>query len=395
MYRSSFAFALAMAALAAILACSTQPAQITFQRTYGGEGSDEGWSVLQSTDGGYVITGKTYSFGAGEADVYLIRTGANGDTLWTKTYGGTRRDEGHAVLQTPDGGYIIAGWTSSFGAGEARAYIVKTDAAGDTLWTRTRGRSLHDYAWAAGQTADSGLVFCGCTSFSHVGFEGVYSHDVHLVRSDAHGETLWTRTYGGGYYGRGYSVQQTADGGYIIAGGDGNAYLIKTDAGGGTEWSRTYGGTAMSVEQTTDGGYIVAGWTASFGAGGEDFYLIKTDPDGDTLWTRTFGGSGCEEAWSVHQTTDGGYIMTGFTESFDAQELDVYLVKTDSRGHRQWARTFGGADEDWGNSVRQTTDGGYIIAGYTSSFGAGQYDVYLIKTDSLGHVAPMKPTKQH
>ncbi|MHC4540800.1 MAG: hypothetical protein ACYS74_13625, partial [Planctomycetota bacterium] len=153
-------------------------------------------------------------------------------------------------------------------------------------------------------------------------------------------------------------------------------------------FERTYGGSGddigSSVQQTTDGDYIVAGYTYSFGTGSSDVYLIKTDPSGDTLWTRTYGGSDIDYGYSVLQTTDGDYIVAGETQSFGAGPGDVYLIKTDPSGDTLWTRTYGGNGHDWGQSVQQTTDGGYIVSGQTNSFGPGQADVYLIKTDAVG-----------
>jgi hypothetical protein len=169
-----------------------------------------------------------------------------------------------------------------------------------------------------------------------------------------------------------------------------DVYLIKTDAVGDAVWTRTYGGPAgdwgWSVEETSDGGYIIAGLTWSFGAGLEDVYLMKTDSVGDTVWTRTFGGPAGDRGNSVGQASDGGYVIAGATESFGAGSWDVYLIKTDGLGDTVWTRTYGGAAEDWGWSVEETSDGGYVIAGSTCSFGAGAEDVYLIKTDADGLV---------
>jgi hypothetical protein len=249
-----------------------------------------GNSVQQTTDGGYIVAGRTRSFGAGDFDVYLIKTNAAGDTVWARAYGGTFRDQGLSARQTTDGGYIVAGQTMS-GTGNFDVYLIKTNAAGDILWTRT---------------------------------------------------------YGGSDFDQGFSVRQTAD-----------------------------------------GGYIVAGIAVSSGAH-EDVYLVKTDASGDTLWTRTYGGAGIDEGRSVQQTPDGGCIIAGRTTSFGAGGYDSYLIKTNSTGDTLWTRTHGGTGGDWGYSVHQTTDGGYIIAGSTISFGAGGYDAYLVKTDSLGNVGVLE-----
>jgi hypothetical protein len=216
------------------------------------------------------------------------------------------------------------------------------------------------------------------------------------------------KTYGGVNDDFVSSTALTNDGGYIISGstesfgtGTVDIYLIKTDSVGDTLWTKTYGGDSSdygsSIEQTNDGGYIIAGSTNSFGAGLNDVYLIKTDANGDTLWTKTFGGNDHDGGSSVCQTSDGGYIILGSTFSFGAGEGDVYLIKTDANGDTIWTKTFGGNNPDAGCSVEQTNDGGYIAAGYTYSFGLGGSDVYLIKTDANGLVGidENTPTKNN
>lgn len=372
--------------------------QSSWRMTYGGPFKDCGFCAQQTSDGGYIIIGFTCSFGAGTpsfADVYLIKADPQGDTLWTRTYGGNHDDRGYSVQQTLDSGHIIAGLTGSFGAGSCDVYLIKTNAQGDTLWTRTYGGANPDHGSSVAQASDSGYIIAGGT-----GSFGAGSNDVYLIKSDAQGDTLWTRTYGGTDYDEGHSVQQLPDGGYVIAGwtnslGEGtpeysNVYLIRTDAVGDTLWTRTYGGTdsdyGWSVRQTSDSGYIIAGQTMSFGAGDGDVYLIKTNAQGDALWAKTYGGANEDYGKSVLQVSDGGYAIVGQTWSFGAGDGDVYLVRTDAQGDTLWTRTCGGANEDCGNSVRQTSDGGYIVAGGTYSFGAGEGDVWLIKTDSNGNV---------
>jgi hypothetical protein len=385
------------AVLFVLLLVSLSHAQQRWTKTYGGTGVDFGNSVQQTPDSGYIVTG--YNSSSGNPDVWLIKTSASGDTLWTRIFGGTQFDEGTSVTPTVDGGYILAGWTYSFGAGSSDAWLIKTDASGDSLWTRTYGGPSYDFAYSVQQTPDSGYIVAGYTySF------GAGGSDVWLIKTDAKGDTLWTRTYGGANNDFGESVQQTRDGGYVITGwtqsfgaGNDDVYLIKTDAKGDTLWTRTYGGAnndyAYAVQQTSDGGFIVAGVTNSFGAGGADVWLLKTDASGDTLWTRTYGGTAADQGWSVQQTTDRGFIVAGVTMSFSAGQ-DVYLIKTDSLGNTLWTKTYGGSSGDEARSVRQTSDGGYILAGGTQSFGAGLYDVYLIKTDANGSVGIEKPVRQ-
>jgi hypothetical protein len=318
----------------------TSFAQITFERTYGGADSDGGKSVQQTSDGGYIIAGFTSSFGAG-GDVYLVKTDSLGDTLWTKTFGGSFGDEAWSVRETSDGGYIIAGSTNSFGAGLSDAYLIKTNSLGDTLWTKTLGGIDYDFGNSVQQTSDGGYIVAGVTESFGAGL-----YDAYLIKTDSLGDTLWTKTYG--------------------------------DSG----WD--YGN---SVQQTSDGGYIIAGSTNSFGVADNEVYLIKTNSFGDNLWTRTYGGpfNDDDHGFSVQQASDGGYIIAGTTQSFGTGNY-VYLIKTDSLGDSLWTRTYGDTLSDQGHSVQQTSDGGYIIAGSTNSFGAGLDDVYLIKTDGNGMV---------
>jgi hypothetical protein len=378
--------------LVSLLVFSFADAQITFEKWYGGTAYDWGYSVQQTTDGGYIITGWSDSYGAGEVDIYLIKTDASGDTVWTKTYGGTDRDGGNFVQQTSDGGYIITGETWSYGAGYFDVYLIKTDASGNTIWIKTYGGPADDKGNSVQQTTDGGYIITGWSDSY-----GAEWDDVYLIKTDASGDTVWTKTHGGTEIDLGYSVQQTTDGGYIITGmtlsygaGLADVYLIKTDSSGDTVWTKTYGGTYWDegyfVQQTIDGGYIITGGTESYGAGYSDIYLVKTDASGDTLWTKTYGGSDLDVGISVQQTIDGGYIITGDTESYGAGYSDIYLIKTDASGDTLWTKTYGGTEHDGGSSVQQTTDGGYIVTGGTESYGAGEYDVYLIKTDSLGYV---------
>jgi hypothetical protein len=366
-----------------------------WNKTFGGTSDDWGASVQQTSDGGYIIVGITFSFGAGNGDVYLIKTDSSGKMLWGKVFGGTDYDEGYSVQQTSDGGYIIVGETRSFGAGNGDVYLIKTDSSGNMRWYKTFGGSNWDLGESVQQTSDGGYIIVGSTtSFGAIGF------DVYLIKTDSSGNRQWEKTFGGTRNDYGHSVQQTSDGGYIIVGGTlssgaghSDIYLVKTDSNGNKQWEKTFGGTdydvGYSVQQTSDGGYIIAGYTLSSGAGSYDIYLIKTGSNGNMQWSKTFGGTGDDECHSVQQTSDGGYIIAGRTKSFGAGGFDVYLIKTDSSGNKQWEKTFGGTKNDVSNSVQQTSDGGYIIAGGTDSFGAGSSDVWLIKLKGPDRTPPV------
>lgn len=252
-------------------------------KTFGGSQIDDANSVRQTTDGGYIIAGAT-KLDVQNTDVYLIKTDPNGDTLWTRRFGGDRGDGGSAVLQTTDGGYIITGGTYASTANFIDVYLIKTDANGDTLWTKT----CEDSGLDVQRTAEGGYIISGYSN--SFGSGGV---NVYLIKTDSNGNASWTRTLGGNYD-LGYSVRQTTDGGYIIAGstyvGSFNyAFLLKTDANGNMLWRKTFGAAqydfARSVWQTADGGYIVTGYGSSFGDGSYDAFLIKTDANGN-LWSR-------------------------------------------------------------------------------------------------------------
>ncbi|MCF7859779.1 MAG: T9SS type A sorting domain-containing protein [Candidatus Cloacimonetes bacterium] len=354
-------------------------------KTFGGVSSDEGYSVQQTLDGGYIITGSTKSFSTGDSDVWIIKTDENGDSLWTKYYDeASEYDVGYSVRQTLDGGYVISGEGNTFHGG---VRLIKTDENGDTVWTKKFG---DEYSWggySVEQTSDGGYI-----TIAQLGYDVIGRGAFELIKTDENGDTLWIKWLDEQGDDVANSVQQTFDGGYIITGSLSqifaapDAKLIKTNEIGETVWNKTLGGGGddfgKSVQQTSDGGYIMTGGTESSGSNSSDVWVIKTDSNGDTLWTKTFGGGNDDWGESIQQTTDGGYIITGHTNSFGAGNEDVWIIKTDENGDSLWTKTFGGVNNDWGNSVKQTTDGGYIITGYTKSFGAGNSDIWVIKLES-------------
>jgi hypothetical protein len=378
--------------------CSVQQPVVEWSNTFDRSGWDEGTAVRQTSDGGYIIVGDTSS-PTPNYDVWLIKTYPDGTEQWNKPFGGDLWDWGSSVEQTSDGGYIIAGTTYSFptGIGGPNVWVIKTDSNGNigppNTWEKTYG-SGRDFGESVGQTSDGGYIVAGYTDLTGTDI------DVYFIKTDASGNVgppnTWQKTYGGTSGDSGWSVEQTSDGGYIIAGstesfgiGNSDVYLIKTDANGDVgppnTWQRTYGGgdadAGHFVQQTSDGGYIIAGYTRSFGAGGSnwgDIWLIKTDNQGNKQWDKTFGGTSDEFGRSVQQASDGGYIIAGHTESFGAGSMDAWVIKTDDNGNKMWDLTFGGPNTDSARSVQQTSDGGYIIAGQTCS-AIGSSDVWLIK----------------
>lgn len=365
-----------------------------WNKTFGGAGDDMAFSVQPASDSGFIIAGYTNSYGAGMDDAWLIKTDANGSEQWNKTFGGKGDDGANSVQQTSDGGYILAGYTESYGAGKHDVWLVRTDAKGIELWNRTFGGSNNDEASSVQQTSDGGYILAGSTDSYGAGNSNAW-----LIKTNANGEAVWTRIGDdiwirkNGMSGAN-SVEETREGGYIFAGmtsveggGPMAAWLVKTDADGNKKWDRTFGGhadLANSVLQTLDGGYVFAG--ANYIPGGALAWLIRTDANGKQQWSRTFGGfpevyTVVTEAYSVQHTSDGGYILAGYTELRKPGMTNAYalLIKTDADGNEQWNRTFGGTSGDAAYSVQQTKDDAYILAGNTKSYGSGGSDAWLIK----------------
>jgi len=306
----------------------------------------------------------------------FIGLSAEGQQIFQKllgSWGGA-----YSGQQTMDGGYILAGvWNiDSVVSGNQNAYLIKTNDNGNIVWTKTYGTPNLDLAWDVQQTSDSGYIFTGAINLynSGPGVSGMY-----LIKTNSIGDTIWTKCYGGR---QAYSVRQTNDGGYIVGGYKSGMYIVKTNSFGDTTWTRSFGAATGSCElvcvrQTTDGGYVLLGYSNSFG--GSNVYLVKTNSNGNLLWSKIYGGrTSNSSGFALEQTNDGGYIITGITN------FDVYLIKTDSIGSTQWSKSYIGLTNDYGESVKQTTDGGYIICGYTDSYGAGGTDALLIKTNATG-----------
>lgn len=358
-------------------------------RTYGGSDLDAAKCVQQTQDGGYIMTGLTDTYGSGFRSLWLVRTDANGDTLWTRTYGTDGVDVGNYVIEDSEGDFVFTGYIGALDVTiHADVWLMKVDSNGDSLWSHSFGEDSLDErgVWLV-ETADSGYVVAGYRGFSLE----AYNSEVLLLKTDSDGNLQWLETYNPDPtmfgWGLGYSVDQTADSGYIITGyaqdentANRDLYLIKTDADGDSLWARTYGGEydefGWSVEETSDSGFIIAGYTESFGDAGTNFWLLKTDSDGDSLWARTYGGEIGGWGFHAHQTTDGGYILSGW---FHGNGGDAWLLKTDEYGDTSWTRTYGGSQYEALSAVQQTSDGWYVACGWAESFGAGDLDFYLLK----------------
>ncbi|MBI4646045.1 MAG: T9SS type A sorting domain-containing protein [Bacteroidia bacterium] len=310
-------------------------AQVTFHRTIGGAGRDEAYCIKNTSDNGFIVTGYTNSFGEGGNDIYVVKITDDGSFQWSKTYGGIGDEIAYSLEQTSDGGYLITGTTNSVGAGQNDIFLIKTDSSGNIEWNKTYG-------------------------------------DIN------------------GYTEEGYSVKATNDGGFIIAGSVGSGLLIKVDATGNIQWNKYYQQTytdnhfIMDVFSTDDGNYIVAGTREGGGGNTGDFLLMKLDNMGSVLWSKTYGGSNFDGAVDFTQTDDGGYIIVGETYSFG--NSPVYIVKTDSVGNMLWDKILDDAsDIETCRSIECTSDGGYIITGGITG-ASGIFDAYLLKINSSGSI---------
>ncbi len=368
--------------------------------TYGGASADEARSVIQTSDGGYAIAGSTQSFGHGGWDMWLVKTNSIGQIQWNQTYGTPNDDNAYQVIQLNDGGYAIVGSTWNQTRSALDLYMVRTDSTGNLIWaldyipSSSGGSSDWGVAFSVIQTSDGNFMLCG--SIRDHPLHPTYDYDAWVIKVSSTGQVLWDKPYFSSLDDGSSKIILTNDGGYAFVGATqsnfgqgGKMWLVKIDANGNQQWVSTFGGTggktdnAMSLVQTQDGGYAIAGYTYSFGAVGADFCLIKTNSLGNLTWVKTYGGTGDDEAYSLVQTSDGGYALAGYTNSYGAGGYDVWLIKTDSFGNIQWNTTYGGTGNDYAYSLIITNDGGFAIAGGTNSFGAGNEDFFLVKTAGI------------
>jgi hypothetical protein len=370
-------FILAIALIISELPVSAQPPipDTVWTRSYGENNNTQVCrSVQQTSDGGYVLGGYGQPVGSLNHDMVLIKTDSMGRLEWERTFGGAYEDEGKAVQQTSDGGYMLAGHTYSFGP-SGDVYLVKTDSFGNLEWERTYGGPFMDWCFSAQQTSDGGYVLAGWTDETG----GFYGEDMYLVKTDSMGYMQWQNSYSGPYVDCCYSVQQTEDGGYVLGGSHGvnlsgncDMWLVKTDGQGNQEWDATFGSTSLdkcySVKQTEDGGYIMGGFFTPSGTDYYDAYLVKTDSLGNCEWQQTYGDDDREMCRSVLQTPDKGYIFGGMDFG------NEYIVKTDSLGNVTWEISYG--QIFWSYecySIYQTSE--------RSNF--GDEDFYLVKLEGL------------
>jgi len=353
-----------------------------------GTAHDEARSVRSAWDGGYIMAGSSND------DVWVLKLHEDGLIAWEKTLGGAGAEKAEAIERTVDGGYIVAGVTDSFGAGGQDLWVVKLSFDGTIEWENRYGDAGTDRAFDIRQTLDQGYVIAGSSD-----------DEILVLKLNEDGTIAWQKTYGdAGAVDEAYAVRQTADTGYVVVGmtdpsgaGNGDVRVLKLNADGTVAWQNDYGDVgddrAYAVSATVDGGYIVAGGTSSFGAGGYDLWLLKLQANGAVTWQKAYGETGDEEARAVQETIDGGYILAGSTSSFGHGNLDLWLLKLNADGSVAWDKTYGQAEDDTGLDVQLTFDGGYIICGATESFGDGQpgfSDMWVLRDDD-GEIAGCNP----
>lgn len=369
----------------AYLTKTTSDGTLVWNKTYSGTDSRFAYSVVEAASGGYVMAGYGYSFASDDqSDFVLMKTAADGTLEWNKTYSNTEYDLAKAMVVSSDGGYAIVGY--SYNTNSAQEYhsifLVKTYSNGTLAWTETYGGSNKEYGYSVVATSDGGYAIAGYTR-EPLG----YDSSVYLVKTASDGTLSWSKEYDCGVEtSRGYALIQTSDGGYAITGiGDANALLLKTDVNGTLQWSKTfsvgeYDSYGYSVRQTSDGGYAIAGYTSVNDS--NDVFIIKTDKNGAVQWNQTYGGSGDQIAFSMILTANGDYVIAGASET--STSISAMLLKVSANGTTQWTRVYNATDNSYGYSVVATAEGGYAIAGYTYSDVTDTPDVYLIKTDANG-----------
>lgn len=363
----------------------------TFSKLIGGTKKVFGSAVQVTNDGGYIIGGYCFAPDGVYQDMYLAKTDQNGNVEWEKTIGGAKNDRCNAMIQSHDGGFVIVGSTNSFGGGDYDIYVVRTDGAGNTIWERTLGDAQYEYGSSIIQSPDGGYIIAGDSN------TGPYGRiDMYIVKLSITGDILWQRWFGGTHDDFPGGLQNCKEGGFIVAGssvtrntGSFDFSLTKLDDMGEMEWENYFGSTshefAHAVTQTSDGGYIIGGYIDKIDVDW-DMYVIKTDRNGKAEWERTFGDISVNIANSVLQTTDLGFVLAGYTTNPITHKRSAALVKIDPYGSVLWTRFLQFKSISYGSSVQHTADSGFIVTGYAAGIDGGPMNALLVKTNHKGIV---------
>jgi hypothetical protein len=348
---------------------------ISWSKIYNGYGN--GYSIQQTADLGFIAAGFI-----GGNDLWVLKLDSFGETEWQKSFPGIDSDSAVSVQQTSSGGYILAGYTYSYGAGGPDGWVILLDSSGSTVWQKTLGGSGFDFFNSVRETSGGGFILCGDTnSFS--------AHNAAwIVRLDASGNLQWQKIIQGTSYVTGKSVEQTQDGGFILGGSadiglNTEFWLAKLDSSGSILWQKAYGGNDpfdnfLSMQLTQDGGFVLAGATQSFGAGYFDVWVLRLDSAGSIQWEKSYGTAELENSNSIVATLDGGFLLSG-VQSNPGNDWDGLVMKLDSLGNIQWQKNYGGPNQDLIYEADQVQGGGYIMTGRY-----GGANLWLLKIDSSG-----------
>ncbi len=370
-------------------------------KTFGTDEDENAFCIQRTNDGGYIVAGNTgeYKFEDSRSvppgqDIWVIKLSNDGEIEWQKIFGHNGTDEVYFIQQTNDGGYIFGGRLGVLGGLDSLFSIIKLSPNGDIEWQKNYDDvdSSIGLLYSLQQTIDGGYIVAGYDYFS-----SNQTQDILILKLFFDGSVEWSKTYRGSIDGKPSSIQLTSDRGFIVAGyttssgaGESDIWILKLASDGTIEWLKTYGGSegenAYSIQQTNDGGYIVAGLILSFGAGQPDFWVLKLSSEGDIEWNKTYGGSESETAYSIQQTSDGGYIVAGETESFGAGYKDIWILKLSIWGDIEWQKTYGGRQNETASFIQQTGDGGYVVAGSTDTYGEGKRDFLILKLFPNGDI---------
>lgn len=417
------------------LAYGQTPA-IEWQKFYGGTKDDDVISIRQTSDGGYIFIGDSDSNNGdltsnnGKKDFWVVKSNPLGAIQWQRSLGGSQDEEAHSIRQTADGGYIIAGETNSNDGdvtgnhGGTDAWIVKLNQNGDLVWQKTYGGSNSDSANFIEPTGDGGYIVAGDSNSNNGDLtQNKGSYDAWVFKISSDGTLEWQKNYGGTAYEGAEYIQNTSDGGYIVAAtttsnngdltsnhGDFDYWFIKLNSAGNIEWQKTYGGTGMdqpyAIHQTLDGGYIASGRSntpnngdVTGNHGQFDYWIVKVSNTGDLIWQKSLGGTNSDYGRFSQPTLDGGYIVAGYSNSNNGNVsgnnggFDCWIAKLNETGTIEWQKSLGGTGYDWGRSLTETEDGGFVIAlgSKSTNISAGTHhgnnDVLLIKLEGNGSLS--------
>jgi len=350
-----------------------QGVEIVWESTYGGTDDDWAFDVIECADGGLLVGAITYSFGNGWGDIWLIRTDEDGNPQWSQAYGGTDGDYGDTILELDDGGFLVAGYTNSFGAGGYDAWLLRVDTDGNHLWNQTFGGPGNDWCFDAVECSTGGFALIGTTENY-----GASGRDLWLLRTDSAGVHLWNRTFGGSETEYGRSLVECDGGGFVLAGhtnsygsGEKDAWLVRTDSDGNQVWSKTFGNVgndeAYSIVRASPSGFAFSGNTLSIVYGGQQLWLVRIDDDGDLVWQQEYGGDGTDYGYALERLDDGFLLGGGLS----ASTSDFFLVCTNNSGGQLWSEHWGGGNGDGCEGLVHCSDGSTVLAGHTWSYGAG------------------------